>query len=98
MQYPKYREDVLHPYTHLVYSQEPQLSLEPDTSPEVQANEKLHIQQIWGTLLFYARAVDLTMLMAINPIDAQQAHPTGLTAECMRHLLNYCASHPNTLL
>eukprot|EP00957_Ditylum_brightwellii_P145925 11112460-Ditylum_brightwellii.AAC.1 len=38
------------------------------------------------------------MLMTINAIAAQQTHPTELAAECMTHLLNYCASHPDNVL
>eukprot|EP00957_Ditylum_brightwellii_P140153 10679548-Ditylum_brightwellii.AAC.1 len=42
-------------------------------------NKKTRTQQILGTLLFYARAVDPTMLMALNDIAADQESPTSNT-------------------
>jgi hypothetical protein len=52
------------------------------------------LQQITGTLLYYARAVDPTMLVALGTIAAQQTNGTEATAEAIVHLLNYCATHP----
>ena len=47
-----------------------------DNSPALSAERKTRIQQIIGTFLYYARAVDPTMLTAINKIASQQANPT----------------------
>eukprot|EP00957_Ditylum_brightwellii_P053751 4072027-Ditylum_brightwellii.AAC.1 len=49
-------------------------------------------------LMYYARAVDPTMLTSINAITIQQANPTTKTAETLTHLLNYFASHPDAVL
>eukprot|EP00957_Ditylum_brightwellii_P042884 3246473-Ditylum_brightwellii.AAC.1 len=54
----------------------PQLAPEPDLSPPLNSKQKNCVQQVLGTLLFYARAVDPTMLVAINSIAVQQAAPT----------------------
>ena len=40
--------------------------------------ETLEMQEIVGVFLFYARAVDPTMLTAINKIASRQAKPTSL--------------------
>eukprot|EP00957_Ditylum_brightwellii_P016474 1238287-Ditylum_brightwellii.AAC.1 len=63
-------------------------------APELNKQGKTRIQQFLSTLLFYARAVDPTMLMAINTIAAEQEHPTQKMAAAIVKLLNYCATHP----
>jgi hypothetical protein len=37
------------------------------------------VQQIVGSLLFYARAVNNTLLIGLSAIASQQANPTQLT-------------------
>ena len=48
-----------------------------------------------GTLLYYARAVDATMLVALGTIAAQQASATQATSRYVTHLLDYCHTHPD---
>eukprot|EP00957_Ditylum_brightwellii_P132948 10137578-Ditylum_brightwellii.AAC.1 len=45
-----------HPFTQPVYHQGPQLTPEPNCSPELLQDGIKRIQQILGTLLYYARA------------------------------------------
>eukprot|EP00957_Ditylum_brightwellii_P193148 14707147-Ditylum_brightwellii.AAC.2 len=85
-----------HPYTHPVYHKGPQLAPALDCSPALPPEGKRRIQQVIGTLMYYARAVDPTMLTSINAIAIQQANPTTKTAKTLTHLLNYCTSHPDT--
>ena len=54
------------------------------------------IQQVIGKLLYYARAVDPTMLHAINDISIKTARGTEATLKATVHILNYAATHPNT--
>ena len=51
------------------------------------------LQQIIGTLLYYARAVDPTMLVALGTIAAAQTKGTEATMEAAVQLLNYAATH-----
>ena len=51
-----------------------------------------------GTLLYYARAVDATMLVALRTIASQQAIATQATSKYVTHLLYYCHTHPNAKL
>ena len=53
------------------------------------------VQQIVGSLLFYARAVDNTLLIGLSAIASQQANPTQLTKRRCEQLLDYVATHPN---
>jgi hypothetical protein len=57
-----------------------------------------YIQAITGTLLYYSRAVDPTMLVALNAIATQQASPMQITMERVKQLLDYCASQEEAVL
>ena len=42
-----------------------------DDSPALNTDEARNIQQVAGTLLYYARAVDLTIIFTLNKIAAE---------------------------
>ena len=67
----------------------------PDTSTLLSPQRKRRIQQIVGSLLYYARAVDNTILMAFNDLSPQQANSTITTKAHAHKLLNYLATHPD---
>jgi hypothetical protein len=54
------------------------------------------LQQLTGTLLYYARAVDPTLTMPINVLASEQSTATEVTADKVIKLLNYCNTHPET--
>jgi hypothetical protein len=67
----------------------------------VDATDSKRVQEVLGTLLYYLRAVDCTMLAAIASIGASQASATSATKTTMEeitHLLNYCATHRDAVL
>jgi hypothetical protein len=47
-----------------------------DTSEVLSPNNITRLQEIIGSVLFYARAVDCTMLTAVNHLASLQANPT----------------------
>jgi hypothetical protein len=49
-----------------------------------------------GTLLYYARAVDPTLIMPINVLASEQSNATEVTADKVIKLLNYYNTHPET--
>lgn len=69
-----------------------------DTSSLLDPDGIKRVQQIVGTLLYYARAVDPTMLVALNDIAAQQSSPTTNTLKALNHLLDYSSSNPNAII
>jgi hypothetical protein len=77
-----------------VYGINPQLTEPEDETAPLPPDRIKRLQQITGTLLYYARAVDPTMLVALVTIAAQQANGTEATADTIVRLLNYCATHP----
>jgi hypothetical protein len=79
--------------------------------PRIQSttNEIKRIQQIVGTLLYYAHAIDSTMLvLALGTIaseqskgteqNTEQSKGTEQTADALVHLLSYCATLPEAII
>ena len=107
---PEYILKTLHRFQHptpIKPAHSPVKHVLPDYGAKVQYvdnsadNESLppsdikHIQQVAGTLLYYARAVDNTMLVVIRELSQEQSKDTKSTLEALVHLLNYAASYSN---
>ena len=54
-----------------------------------------HIEQVVGKFLYYARAIDNTMLHALNNIASSKSKGTQTTWEAVKYFLNYAASNPD---
>ena len=52
------------------------------------------LQQVCGTFLYYARAVDCTMLHALNDLATRVTDGTQTTMKALQHFLDYCATYP----
>ena len=59
------------------YSAKVQFAPKPDNTPVLNSTDTTPIQEVLGTLLFYARAVDSTMLKALGTIATHQASPAA---------------------
>ena len=59
---------------------------------------KKYIQQVLGTFLYYARAADPTILVALNAIASEQASPTKSTMKKVDQFLDYAASQEQAVL
>lgn len=88
------------PYPHIQrrYGAKQQYTEEEDTTAELTKEEKTFIQEVVGVFLFYARAVDCTMLAALGSIASQQAKPTQKTMEKVKQFLDYAATHPEAII
>ena len=75
-----------------------QYAASEDESPAVSPEKKKIIQEVTGTFLYYARAIDATMLPALGSIATQQASPTENTMKKVKHFLDYAASHPDAII
>ena len=78
-----------HPFT---YGSHVQLAT-TDNSPELCPAQNTHVQAIVGRLLYYARAVDPTMLTAVTAVASAQAHPTQHILDQAQRLLAYAATY-----
>ena len=56
-----------------------QAPLPDDISPKLSPEEIKEIQRVIGSILYYARAVDITVLMALSSIAIKQSHGTTST-------------------
>jgi hypothetical protein len=87
-----------HPHTERIYGATIQYAKKTDDSPLLPAEGKTYIQQVLGVLLYYGRAVDSTILVALSSIASMQAAPTALTKDLIKMLLDYVATHPDAIL
>jgi hypothetical protein len=66
------------------------------SSPALSNKEVNKLQQLTGMLLYYARAVDPTLIMPINVLASEQSKATEVTADKVIKLLSYCNTHTET--
>ncbi len=52
------------------------------------------IQRIVGSILYYAWAIDITVLIALSSIGIEQTKGTTNMMETAKHLLDYLATNP----
>ena len=75
-----------------------QYAKDGDDSPLLSNEDTKYIQAVAGTLLYYARAVDPTILTALSSIATEQAKPTENTLKKVKQLLDYCATQDNAII
>ena len=80
------------------YGKESNLTIPEETSPPATEEEKKYIQRVLGSFLYYARAIDLTILHALSAIASEQAKPTKKTLTRVQQLLDYMATNPNAVV
>jgi hypothetical protein len=95
---PTRKHDSPAPYQTPTYGAKIQYAPEPDSTPVLDLAETKHIQEVVGSFLYYAQAVDNTMLVPLGDIAAQQNKPTKATMQTVVDFLNYCATHPNAII
>jgi hypothetical protein len=110
---PNYVADALHHFQHvapkqsihapskwapLQYGTKVQLTSPADKSPKHTAQETKLLQRVIGKFLYYAQAINPTMLHILSNLAASQTHGTQATTIQMVHFLNYCATYPDAKL
>jgi len=85
-------------WTAPVYGAPQQFAEDEDTTQALRKEQTRLLREIIGTFLFYARAVDNTMLVALGTLAAAQSKGTEATMDAAVHLLNYAASHPDAIV
>ena len=77
------------------YGATQQYSKQQYESPLLEKSGNKFIEEVCDTLLYYARAVDCTMLAVLGSIATQQEIPTANTMRKIKQLLDYAATHPD---
>ena len=83
------------PYTcaPIHYGQKIQYADPLDTAEYLSDKETNLVQQVWGTFLYYAIAINDTILPALSYISSEQSKATINTSKQVDKLLNYLASN-----
>ncbi len=89
---PQHCPNAPNPITYRKDNQAPTLQ---DNSPLLDAAGKKRIQQIVESFLYYARAVDPNILMALSAIASWQSNPTEENNGRVHQFLDYMATHPD---
>ena len=97
-QKPAKRQDQPYPHVPTKYGAKIQYAAEEDTSPKLTKLDKTYIQEVIGTFLYHARAVDCTMLCALGSLASQQAEPTEATMKRIKQFLDYALSNPDAIV
>ena len=99
-QHPHPKKPQHQPYPHIEpkYGEKKQYAPDEDTSPLLDHKGKKYVQEVVGTFLYYARALDPTMLPALGSIATQQANPTENTMKKVKQFLDYAATHPDAII
>jgi hypothetical protein len=95
---PKHLELSPFPWEQPNYSNKTQLTPVPDTLPPISSTDKLHLQEVLGILLYYARALDVTILTAISEVSTEIATGTVKTMVKMNQLLDYLSTNPEAII
>jgi hypothetical protein len=66
--------------------------------PPLSKEDAKYVQAVSGTLLYYGRAVDPTILPALSSIATEQAKPTEKTKETVKQLFDYCVTQEEAII
>jgi hypothetical protein len=69
-----------------------------DERPSLMEKQFLNIQKVTGSVLYYERAVDPTVLVPLNDIATDQTKATEKKQEATNQLLDYLENHPDTTI
>jgi hypothetical protein len=94
---PRRSQHAPHKWSAPVYGSRQQYATRNDTPALDVANIK-RVQEVLDMLLYYAQAVDSTMLAAIGSIATQQSNAMQNTLRAITQLLDYAASHPDAII
>jgi len=85
------------PHTHTQqYSPQSQILPKDDPGTPLDDQGEQYIRQVVGSLLllYYARAMDVTILFALSTIAQEHANPTEKTMQYFKQPLDYMHSNP----
>ena len=95
---PKRQEHAPHEWIPPKYGAPVQYAEPPDHSNPIGKAGIKRIQQIVGVFLYYGRAIDNTILVALGDLGSQQTKSTERTVAAANKLMNYLATHPEATI
>jgi hypothetical protein len=94
---PKHPQHTLSRYVTPVYGAKTQYATK-DEKPPLTSKQCITIRKVTGSVLYYSRAVDPTILMPLNDIATEQTKATDKTQAATNQLLDYLATHPDATI
>jgi hypothetical protein len=94
---PKHPQHTPSRYVTPVYGARTQYATKDETPP-LTAQQCLTIQKVTGSVLYYAREVDPTVLILLNDIATEQTKATEKTQAATSQMLDYLATHPDATI
>jgi hypothetical protein len=94
---PKHPQHTPSRYITTVYVAKTQYATKDETPP-LTAKQCLTIQKVTGSVLYYARAVDPTVLMPLNDIATEKTKATEQTQAATNQFLDYLATPPDATI
>jgi hypothetical protein len=87
----------LQPHPHMLpnYGAAVQYAKADEVSPLAANAEGKHFRQVIGSLLYYGRAVDSTILISLSSLVAAQSKPTPHTLSLVKY---YTVTNPDAIL
>jgi hypothetical protein len=76
----------------------PRLSMPRRMKHPAHCTAMSHDRKVTGSVLYYSRAVDPTVLMPLNVIATEQTKATEKTQAAMNQMLDYLATHPDATI
>jgi hypothetical protein len=94
---PKHPQHTSSRYVTSVYGAKTQYATKDETPP-LMATQYITIQKVTGSVLYYARAVDPTVLIPLNDIAREQTKATDKTQAATNQMIDYMARHPDATI
>jgi hypothetical protein len=94
---PKHPQHTPARYVTPVYGANTQYAMKDETPP-LTSQQCLTIKRVTGSVLYYARTVDPTVLAPLNDIATEQTKATGKTQAATNQLLDYLATNPDVTI
>jgi hypothetical protein len=94
---PKHPQHTPSRYVTPVYGAKTQYATKDETPP-ITAKQCLTIQKFTRSVLYYAQAVDPTVLMPLNDITTEQTKANEKTQAAKNQLLDYLSTHPDAAI
>ena len=69
-----------------------------DDTPLLYTKQPINIKNIPGSVLYYAREVDITVLMPLNSISTEQTKATEKVQASSDQLLDYLTTYPDATI
>ena len=87
-----------YPHAKITFGDKAQYVTADDNSQLLSPTGKKIIQEVTKTFLYYARAIDTTMLPALGLLAIHQAAPTENTMTLAKTFLDYAVTHPDVII